>query len=300
MNRTIIWPSGLIAVTLLLLVSLAAKAQSVVINTTESGTPRSLEGVWAFPGCDPSDPPEPGETDVLEVFIFRGDRFEVRELQYASNDGSCAGHAMSLSSETGTVSIIGEKQNLGWIDDDIPLRQDGAGPLNATPVVTVLEYAVDDGSIAGDVYYMDVTAEPWCIYREVEFGLMGAEEPLCKVNIELPPLPKCDIRLNQLAFVDGETVTADVFRLANSAANPVATEIKLWLVVPGIAPVSILNLGSYGGLVLPAGADIDLGPMPLFPVTTALPRGTYEFSCRMLDPMTGEFLALDRESFDIE
>lgn len=114
------------------------------------------------------------------------------------------------------------------------------------------------------------------------------------------PTPLCDIQLNQATYVDGEAVTATVFRSANLSAAPIAMEVKIWLGLPGVPPISVSNLGADGSFVLPPGTDVDLGPIPLFPVTAALPHGNYEFSCRLLDPVTGELLTEARNFFDIQ
>ena len=120
-------------------------------------------------------------------------------------------------------------------------------------------------------------------------------------NCPLPPTrPECDIQLSQAAYIDGETVTADVFRFANLTAAPMRLETKVWLAVPGAPPKSIVNLGADGSFILPAGADINLGPLAFLPVTAALPLGSYEFSCRMLEPTTGRLLVEDRNFFDIQ
>jgi hypothetical protein len=112
--------------------------------------------------------------------------------------------------------------------------------------------------------------------------------------------PQCDIQLNQATYIDGETVTLDVFRLANLTAAPIALEVKFWLGLPAGSSISVINQGSDGSLVAPTGWDIDLGPLPLLPVSSSLPRGNYEFSCRMLDPVTGELLTEDRDFFSIQ
>jgi hypothetical protein len=110
----------------------------------------------------------------------------------------------------------------------------------------------------------------------------------------------CDIQLNQVNYNDGETVTADVFRYANNTGAAVALEWKVWLGIPSIPPIGAINLGADGSFVLPDGTDADLGPLvDLLPVTAALPRGAYELSCRFLDPITGELLAEDLNSFYI-
>lgn len=116
----------------------------------------------------------------------------------------------------------------------------------------------------------------------------------------IPPRPECNIELSQTSYIDGETVTANVFRYANNTGAAVALEWKGWLGVPGIPPIGIINLGADGLLVVPDGTDVDLGPLPLVPVTASLPRGSYEFSCRFLDPVTGRLLMEDRNFFDLE
>jgi hypothetical protein len=105
--------------------------------------------------------------------------------------------------------------------------------------------------------------------------------------------------LNQTTYIDGDLVTANVFRFANLSSTDIAAEIKIWLGVPGIAPISVTNVGADGSVVLPAGVDIDSGPISLFPVT-GLPLGNYELSCRMLDPVTGELLVEDLNPFEIQ
>jgi hypothetical protein len=118
-------------------------------------------------------------------------------------------------------------------------------------------------------------------------------------QVEVVSAPTCDIQLNQVTYVDGDTVTADVFRIANLTSAPIAAEWKVWLGVPGIPPISIVNLGSDGSFVLQKGQDVDFGALLEIPVTAALPRGNYELSCRMLGPVTGSLLSEDINNFEI-
>ena len=122
-------------------------------------------------------------------------------------------------------------------------------------------------------------------------------EILVTSNVDQSPI--CDIQLNQTSFVDGDTVTADVFRVANLTSAPVAAELKVWQGSPEMPPISFINIGADGSLVLPAGMDVDLGPVPFFQVTADLPSGTYELSCRLLDPVTGGLLSEDLNNFNI-
>lgn len=110
----------------------------------------------------------------------------------------------------------------------------------------------------------------------------------------------CDIEILRSANTDGDTVTARVFRLANPGTEGIAVELKSWLEVPSFDPVSLINEGADNSLVLPVGLDVDIGPVPLFTVTPATPRGRYEWNCRLIDPVTGEIKSTDVNFFDVQ
>ena len=112
------------------------------------------------------------------------------------------------------------------------------------------------------------------------------------------PSVLCDTQMDHPTYVNGDQVRVPVLRFANLTPDPVATEIKVWLGTTAGA-VSVINAGSTGSVILPPGLDVNLGPFTLFAVTPALPRGGYEFSCRLLSPTTGEVVASKRSSFVI-
>lgn len=112
--------------------------------------------------------------------------------------------------------------------------------------------------------------------------------------------PLCDIQLTKTNYVIGETVTAQVLRIANTGTTAVEIEFKFWFDVPTIPPVSFARGGANGEVVLPAGFDQNFGPLTLFTVQPAFPRGTYAFSCLFLDPVTGKLLAEDLNPFTIQ
>ena len=121
-------------------------------------------------------------------------------------------------------------------------------------------------------------------------------------QISLPPGVSliCDIQLSQPVYIDGNVVTATTLRAANTGTAAAQVEVKMWFEGPGISPVSFLNLGADGSLQLPPGFDTNLGPLQLFTVSPALPRGAYEFNCRFLQPVTGETTVLDENPFTIQ
>lgn len=115
-----------------------------------------------------------------------------------------------------------------------------------------------------------------------------------------PTDPACAIEMSQATYHVGDTVTVESWRLRNPGASPVAVELKTWLGIPTIAPISIANAGADGSLTLAAGLDLELGPINLFVVSGSFPLGNYEFSCRLLQPVTGETKSEDLNPFAIQ
>lgn len=109
----------------------------------------------------------------------------------------------------------------------------------------------------------------------------------------------CNLQLNQLSYLDGDTVILEVFGLANPGLDSVAVEWKVWL-RSVLDSFSLINVGADGTFVLPPGFEQDFGPADLFLVTSEFSRGDYSLGCRMLDPVTGELLAERLVPFTVE
>jgi hypothetical protein len=52
--------------------------------------------------------------------------------------------------------------------------------------------------------------------------------------------------------------------------------------------------------VFPPELDLDFGPLVMGPVLAATPIGEYEFSCRILSPVTGELMFEDLNTFQVQ
>ena len=85
-----------------------------------------------------------------------------------------------------------------------------------------------------------------------------------------------------------------------SRAAPLPIELTIWCEVPGFAPITCVHVGADGSVVLAAGFNQDCGPRSLLPVTAALARRSYAFSCRMLAPVAGEVLTEDLNPFALQ
>jgi hypothetical protein len=62
--------------------------------------------------------------------------------------------------------------------------------------------------------------------------------------------------------------------------------MKLSLTTPS-STATIFDFGG-GTFFLPGGANINLGPMPMFVVSATLARGSYSLDCTISDPATGK------------
>lgn len=134
--------------------------------------------------------------------------------------------------------------------------------------------------------------------RAIVFGKPVSDRDMgFREGVTVPAV--CDVQLNKTSFVNGDQVIAQVVRVTNLTATRVEVEYKLWFDLPGGAPFGFLHGGEDGSFVLDVGFNHDFGPLALGTVTPALPRGTYAFNCRFLDPVTGKFLSEDLNPFDI-
>jgi hypothetical protein len=125
-------------------------------------------------------------------------------------------------------------------------------------------------------------------------GLVDAADPDC------PELTaRCDIEVGQPSYVNGETVTVTSWRLANLSDSPAPIELKSWLSSPEDPDLPYIRFGERGGVVLPVGFDVDIGPINIGTIDANDVPGNYAFSCRLLDPVTGDVLYESSDSFGV-
>ena len=89
------------------------------------------------------------------------------------------------------------------------------------------------------------------------------------------------------------------FRFRNSGAAARAVAVKLTFEVPGLPPMTVLELGRDGSLMLGASLDFEVGPVDLFTVAADTKRGNYLFVSEMRDPATNALLSQDLAPFTI-
>ena len=107
------------------------------------------------------------------------------------------------------------------------------------------------------------------------------------------------IAVSQTNYLAGETITAGTYHISNPSNHDQHIELKTWLTGPEGKPVPVGNVGADGQYQIPSGSDEEYGPVQVLPVTDQMSAGHYEFSTRMLDPVTGEVLGENIKSFTI-
>ena len=108
-----------------------------------------------------------------------------------------------------------------------------------------------------------------------------------------------NIKMSKESYRPGETVAVSGYRLSNPSNASQSIELKTFMTGPGVAPISVGNVGSDGLYVLSAGSDEEYGPLELLPVSANMPAGQGEVSARILDPVTGEIVGETTTSFTL-
>jgi hypothetical protein len=112
--------------------------------------------------------------------------------------------------------------------------------------------------------------------------------------------PSCRIQMNKLLYTNGDQVIVQSLHVTNQYGPAQQINYRLWLDIPGFPPAVFMQGGADGSVVLNYGADLELGPISLFPVSEPLPRGTYAFGCRFVDTVRGNVLAENVQPFFLQ
>ena len=114
-------------------------------------------------------------------------------------------------------------------------------------------------------------------------------------------VPVFQITMSAATYVNGQKVAAPEFRVQNPLAGPIAVKLRVWLSVPGVGEVNLINTGQDGTFVLPPGLNQNIGPLSLVQVTSSFPpKGNWQLNSRMEDPTTGGALSQDINPFVIQ
>jgi hypothetical protein len=113
--------------------------------------------------------------------------------------------------------------------------------------------------------------------------------------------PALDIAMSKSAYGEGDTITATEFRVRNPYDLAVKVRLKVWLKVPGVGEVTLIDVGGDGKFSLPASLDTNIGPISLVKVAGAFPpKGEWEFNSRIENPTSGARIGEDINRFSVQ
>jgi hypothetical protein len=111
--------------------------------------------------------------------------------------------------------------------------------------------------------------------------------------------PAVDVQLEQQSYRQGETVSTSAFWISNPSDQSRDVELKTWIALPGLSPISLGGLNAEEMLTLPPGFSRDYGATSVLKIASNAPTGTAEADARLLDAVTGGPLAEDINPFAI-
>ena len=110
--------------------------------------------------------------------------------------------------------------------------------------------------------------------------------------------PGCNVEVSQLAYATGDPIVLSVLGFSGDpAANLPDTRLRLELSFGAVFTAPIIDAGP---LTLPAGFALDAGPVGLFSVQAAMPRGNWSFRCAVEEFSTGVIRGEDVAPFTVQ
>jgi hypothetical protein len=103
--------------------------------------------------------------------------------------------------------------------------------------------------------------------------------------------PSFVISMSQATYVNGDTVTATKFQPINPSPVATAVHLRIWLVIPTVGDVVLVDTGSDGTFFFPPNLDQNVGPVSLVTVTASFPpKGNWQMNSRLRNPATTAIL----------
>ena len=209
--------------------------------------------------------------------------------------------ASALSRLTSTFSVEGSvpflMQARGTGRSSVTLTGPGRtvfeySDLSSPDVTNAVEAA---GQLSAGTYTLVVDAPAAAAataessYVEIRFSAGGAP----------PSPPQCNVFVDRGVYYVGDVVRAGTVLLSNKRSEPVFVEVKMWLRLPNGHYLSASNVGADHSASIPPDTSHSFGPIEVMGVDDQIPKGVWEFGCRLLDPLTGAQLGEGRDLFEV-
>jgi hypothetical protein len=130
-------------------------------------------------------------------------------------------------------------------------------------------------------------------------GALDQDFALVIYNVDTTPM--FEVTMSQPVYVTGDRITATQFRPKNPGPSPVPIHLKIWLVVPTIGEVVLVEFGADGSSSMPGNLDVNLGPVSVVSVTASFPpRGSWQWNTRIRNPATTAVLYEETNPFLVQ
>ncbi|MDJ0789888.1 MAG: hypothetical protein QNK05_24080 [Myxococcota bacterium] len=130
-------------------------------------------------------------------------------------------------------------------------------------------------------------------------GLLEFMTPFADIRLSEAIPPTCDIAFVGDDAVPGEAVEATL-AVRHAGTDPVSIEMKLYLDSAASGPLSFVNIGSDGTVILDESTDIVYPAATILTVDATTPLGAITLGCRLLDPITGALIFEQTDTLEIK
>ena len=109
-----------------------------------------------------------------------------------------------------------------------------------------------------------------------------------------------DITMTQTAYINGQILGASEFRPRNPSSAVVPVRLRVWMNVPILGEVTLIDVGADGTFLWPPNLNLNLGPVSFFAVAADFPRGNWQLNSRVTNPTTGALYSEDINPFKLQ
>ncbi|MBN1569652.1 MAG: fibronectin type III domain-containing protein [Acidobacteria bacterium] len=127
----------------------------------------------------------------------------------------------------------------------------------------------------------------------------GESAPSEEPAVQPAEMPVVDLKLERRTYRQGDTVQTGEFWISNPSMHSRDVELKMWIELPGLQPISLGSLSIEEKLTLEAGFNHNYGAMTLLEIAENAPAGICRIGARLMDPVTGDVLSEDTQAFTI-
>lgn len=219
--------------------------------------------------------------------------------------GSFSDYVITIDVDTGAVLSAGVTGVLDTVIGDVPIEQTASSDtLAGFELVNFMGFDFPFLCTTGATCtlvpghaYDPLTGRANAVGM-IHTSLFDAFAPFGDLRLtEESPL-ECDTAVAAKDYVPGEPVEVRLAFRSNEAVTRFI-EVKVWLVRGDGLKVSAVNLGSDGDQPIGAGETAEFIDFPLFVPDGTTPLGDWELGCRLLEPITGEEIVVDRDPFQV-